>query len=197
MYNKKEEKMREKLKNIKYFLIILIAAIIISFPLLKDNINVYFDDGIQHIGRAYETYLEIQNNNNPKILSNLTNGFGYSWDLFYGPLSTILILIAKIITETFINSYKLVLFIGILFSGITMYKFVSKLTENKITGTIAGILYMTMPYHLNDMYIRNALGEFLSYIFIPLVFLGMYKLFNKEKGEWVISIGAIRTNNYT
>lgn len=189
--------MKEKLKNSKYFLIILIASIIISLPLLKSNTDVYFDDGIQHIGRAYETYLEIQNNDNPKILSNLTNGFGYSWNLFYGPLSTILILIAKIITETFINSYKLVLFIGILFSGITMYKFVSNLTKNKIIGTIAGILYMTMPYHLNDMYIRNALGEFLSYIFIPLVFSGMYKLFNKEKGEWSLCIGAIRTNTYT
>ena len=189
--------MKEKLKNNKYLLIILIASIIISLPLLKSNTDVYFDDGIQHIGRAYETYLELQNNDNPKILSNLTNGFGYSWDLFYGPLSTTLILIAKLITGTFINSYKLVLFVGILLSGITMYEFVSKLTKNKITGTLAGILYMTMPYHLNDMYIRNALGEFLSYIFIPLVFLGMYKLFNKEKGEWIITIGAIRTNNYT
>lgn len=197
MYNKKEEKMREKLKNIKYFLIILIAAIIISFPLLKDNINVYFDDGIQHIGRAYETYLEIQNKGNPKILSNLTNGFGYSWDLFYGPLSTTLILITRLISGTFINSYKLVLFIGILISGITMYKFVSNLTKNEITGTIAGVLYMTMPYHLNDMYIRNALGEFLSYIFIPLVFLGMYKLFSKEKGEWILTVGATRINIYT
>lgn len=197
MYNKKEEKMREKLKNIKYFLIILIAAIIISFPLLKDNINVYFDDGIQHIGRAYETYLEIQNKGNSKILSNLTNGFGYSWDLFYGPLSTTLILITRLISGTFINSYKLVLFIGILISGITMYKFVSNLTKNEITGTIAGVLYMTMPYHLNDMYIRNALGEFLSYIFIPLVFLGMYKLFSKEKGEWILTVGATRINIYT
>lgn len=197
MYNKKEEKMREKLKNIKYFLIILIAAIIISFPLLKDNINVYFDDGIQHIGRAYETYLEIQNKGNPKILSNLTNGFGYSWDLFYGPLSTTLIVITRLISGTFINSYKLVLFIGILISGITMYKFVSNLTKNEITGTIAGVLYMTMPYHLNDMYIRNALGEFLSYIFIPLVFLGMYKLFSKEKGEWILTVGATRINIYT
>lgn len=197
MYNKKEEKMREKLKNIKYFLIILIAAIIISFPALKDNINIYFDDGIQHIGRAYETYLEIQNKGNSKILSNLTNGFGYSWDLFYGPLSTTLILITRLISGTFINSYKLVLFIGILISGITMYKFVSNLTKNEITGTIAGVLYMTMPYHLNDMYIRNSLGEFLSYIFIPLVFLGMYKLFSKEKGEWILTVGATRINIYT
>ena len=189
--------MKEKLNNTKYFLIILIASIIISLPLLKSNIDVYFDDGIQHIGRAYETYLEIQNKGNPKILSNLTNEFGYSWDLFYGPLSTTLILITRVIAGTFINSYKLVLFIGILISGITMYKFVSNLTKNEITGTIAGILYMTMPYHLNDMYIRNALGEFLSYIFIPLVFLGIYKLFNKEKREWILVIGAVRINTYT
>ena len=78
-----------------------------------------------------------------------------------------------------------------------MYKFVSNLTKNEITGTIAGVLYMTMPYHLNDMYIRNALGEFLSYIFIPLVFLGMYKLFSKEKGEWILTVGATRINIYT
>lgn len=189
--------MKEKPNNTKYFLIILIASIIISLPLLKSNTDIYFDDGIQHIGRAYETYLEIQNKGNPKILSNLTNEFGYSWDLFYGPLSTTLILITRVIAGTFINSYKLVLFIGILISGITMYKFVSNLTKNEITGTIAGILYMTMPYHLNDMYIRNALGEFLSYIFIPLVFLGIYKLFNKEKREWILVIGAVRINTYT
>lgn len=72
-----------------------------------------------------------------------------------------------------------------------MYTFVSKLTNNKTTGTLSAILYITMPYHLTDMYIRNAIGEFLSYIFIPLVFLGLYKLFQKEKGDWILCIGAI------
>ena len=51
---------------------------------------------------------------------------------------------------------------------------------------------MLMPYHLNDMYIRNALGEFLSYIFIPLVFLGLYKILQKEKGSWILCVGAVR-----
>ena len=73
-----------------------------------------------------------------------------------------------------------------------MYCFVSRLTKSKEAGTLAAILYMLMPYHLNDMYIRNALGEFLSYIFIPLVFLGLYKLFRKEKGIWILCIGAVR-----
>lgn len=78
-----------------------------------------------------------------------------------------------------------------------MYCFVNQLTKSKEIGTLAAILYMLMPYHLNDMYIRNALGEFLSYIFIPLVFLGMYKLFSKEKGEWILTVGATRINIYT
>ena len=75
-----------------------------------------------------------------------------------------------------------------------MYCFVNKLTKSKQVGTLAAILYILMPYHLNDMYIRNALGEFLSYIFIPLVFLGMYKIFQKEKGAKILYIGAIRIN---
>ena len=72
-----------------------------------------------------------------------------------------------------------------------MYTFVSKLTNNKVTGILSSIFYVTMPYHLTDMYIRNAIGEFLSYIFIPLVFLGLYKLFQKEKGDWLLSLGAV------
>ena len=73
-----------------------------------------------------------------------------------------------------------------------MYWFVNKLTKSKEVGALAAILYMLMPYHLNDMYIRNALGEFLSYIFIPLVFLGLYKMFQKEKGIWILCVGTVR-----
>ena len=75
-----------------------------------------------------------------------------------------------------------------------MYLFVSKLSKNKYVGTLSAVLYMTMPYHLNDMYIRNSIGETLSFIFIPLVFLGMYKIFQKEKGVKILCIGAIRIN---
>lgn len=83
------------------------------------------------------------------------------------------------------------------FLGFTMYLFVSKLSKNKYVGTLSAVLYMTMPYHLNDMYIRNSIGETLSFIFIPLVFLGFYNLFNKEKNDWLLCIGAVRFDFYT
>lgn len=72
-----------------------------------------------------------------------------------------------------------------------MYFFVSKLSKNKYISTLSAILYMTMPYHLTDVYIRNAFGETLSFIFIPLVFLGLYNLFNKEKYDWLLCVGSV------
>lgn len=78
-----------------------------------------------------------------------------------------------------------------------MYCFAKKLTKSKLIATLIAILYMLMPYHLTDMYIRNAIGEFLSYIFVPLVFLGLYNLFHKEKEDWILCIGAVRFDFYT
>ena len=111
-----ENKMKEKLKKYKYIFIILLVSIIASIPLFRKDLDVYYDDGIQHIARAYATYLAITNGEHTEVLSSLTNGFGYSWDLFYGNFSTILILIGKCITTTFIGGYKFTLFIGFLLS---------------------------------------------------------------------------------
>ena len=111
-----ENKMKEKLKKYKYIFIILLVSIIASIPLFRKDLDVYYDDGIQHIARAYATYLAITNGEHTEVLSSLTNGFGYSWDLFYGNFSTILILIGKCITTTFIGGYKFTLFIGLLLS---------------------------------------------------------------------------------
>lgn len=123
--------------------------------------------------------------------------FGYSWDLFYGNFSSNLIIICYFLVKNFVNAYKLAMFFGLLFSGITMYMFISKFLNNKYIGVFSAIIYISMPYHLNDMYLRNAFGEFLSYIFIPLVFLGLYNLLNKEKQDFWLTIGAARLNIYT
>lgn len=112
----KELDIKNKLSKSKFTFIILVVTIIACIPLFRENLDVYYDDGIQHIARAYETYLSIENGENPTILSSLTNGFGYSWDLFYGPLSTIMILFCKLLTSNFINAYKLVLFVGLFLS---------------------------------------------------------------------------------
>lgn len=126
--------MKEKLKKYTYVFIILIVASILSVPLFIEDIYIYYDDGIQHIARAYATYLSNMNGEHTEVLSSLTNGFGYSWDLFYGNFSTIFILIGKYITTSFIGGYKLTLFIGLFFSrnnDVLVCKSINKEQKNR------------------------------------------------------------------
>ena len=65
-----------------------------------------------------------------------------------------------------------------------MYKFMFALMNNKDASLLASILYMTFPYHLTDLYTRNAIGEFISFIFVPIVFLGLYNIFFNEDNTY-------------
>ena len=187
--------MKDKIKNLRYGIVILIVAILVSIPLCWRNFNYYSDDGIQHIARSFLTQQALNNGQSFTVLSGLENGFGYSWDLFYGPLSSFSIAVIGNIFSNIIIGYKIVLFLGLLLSGISMYYFSKKITKDKNVGVLSGILYMIMPYHLTDMFIRGNVAEFLSFIFVPLVFLGLYNLFNEEKNDWILVVGAVRSYN--
>lgn len=165
-----KEIIQRKRKLIDIIVIVFIASIL-GAPLLISNVNVYTDDGIQHIARAYGTFLSFKEGNLfPNVISSFTNNFGYSWNLFYGPISTYVIILLNFITRNFVVAYKIICYVAMILSGIFMYKFMNALINNKDASLLASILYMTFPYHLTDLYTRNALGEYISFIFIPIVF---------------------------
>lgn len=190
--------MKDKIKNIlknedfRCVLVLIVIALIMCAPMLKNNLDVYADDGIQHIARAYGTCEAIKNGIFlGNIIPNFSNGFGYSWNLFYGAFTTFCIILFKLISGSYIVAYKLFAFACMFLSGLFMYKLVSDISDNKNVGVLAGALYMMAPYHLTDLYVRNAIAEFTSFMFIPLVFLGLYNIIRKEGKTWYLSIGAI------
>ena len=187
--------MKEKIlknRNLIDVAIIILVAIILGIPLLNSNTDIYHDDGIQHIARAYGTFLNMQKNDGiQNIISSFSNNFGYSWNLFYGPISCFGIIGINFITNNFLIAYKFFTIVCLMLSGYFMYKFISNFSRNNNVALLSGILYMTFPYHLTDLYIRNALGEFTSFVFIPLVFLGLYNLFYTTENHYYITIGAV------
>ena len=180
--------MKQKLKD---YLIILIFTIMICIPLLNKNLDVYRDDGIQHIARLMGTYQSITEGEIPPgIMSNFCNGFGYSWNIFYSPLTAYVPLVIRIFTNSFEVILKLFMFLLSLFSGIAMYEFVKKVTKNSNAAILAGILYVLVPYRLTDMYMRVAISELASFVFLPIVFQGMYNVLgiNEQKIEKAYSV---------
>lgn len=178
-----------------YYVCIVVIACILSCPIFFLDINVYNDDGIQHIARAFGTLQSLKEQGLfPNIISGFTNNFGYSWNLFYGPLSTYGIILINVLCNSFFNAYKILNFICLMLSGIFMYRFMISITKNSNTSLLAAAIYLTFPYHLTDWYVRNALGEFMSFMFVPLVFLGLYQLFNTEENHYYLTFGAARIN---
>lgn len=185
------------MKNkIKDYIIIFVISVIISIPLLTSNFDIYADDGIQHIVRLMGTYQTITEGEFPPvIMSNFCNGFGYSWNIFYSPITAFVPLIFSLITNSFELMLKLFMILVTFLSGIAMYEFVKKVTKNKYAGILAAIIYILAPYRLTDMYMRIAIAELTSFIFLPIVFHGMYNIFNSEeksmKKSLILTLGAV------
>ena len=188
------KKLIEKLKNSRwmYFIIIFIIGLILGLPVILINV-VVAHDGTAHLLRLIGTADALRFGVIPPIISpSLYNEMGYGVNLFYSAITCYLPLMIKLFTPTFALALKIFGIICIISSGFTMYKFSEEVTKNRIIALFSAILYMTAPYKLSNLYIRYALGEFMAAIFTPLVFLGMYNLFNKDgKKHYYIAIGAI------
>lgn len=180
-----------KEKEIINYILIIIASIIISIPLANKNLNIYRDDGIQHICRIIGTEQTLADKQFlPMIMSNLCNNFGYSWNIFYSPLTAYMSVVLRIFNFSYVNCLKLCMFVIVVLSGLTMYKLTLRITKNKKLATLASIIYILAPYRITDMYIRTALAELASFIFIPIVFEGLYIIVNEEKKSYKLALGA-------
>lgn len=172
-------------------LIICIIAIFVCSPMINPNLNIIKDDGVQHVYRIIGTENSIKENLFfPQIMSEFCNGFGYSWNIFYSPLTAFLPLIFKIVTNSYIEILKIFMFFLMFFSGIFMNKLVWKISASRKASLLSAIIYMLVPYHLTDMYARIAVAELASFVFLPIAFMGLYNVFEKQSKEsYLLAIG--------
>ena len=185
-------KLLNRMKDNKEYLYILLISIIVCIPLMSKNINVYRDDGIQHVCRLIGTYQTIRSGEIlPMIMSSFCNNFGYSWNIFYSPLTAYVPLIFKIFNFTFTNCLKIFMYAVTLLSGIVMYKFMINVTRNKNVSLLSSILYVLAPYRITDMYIRTAIAELASFVFIPIIFDGLYSVLKEEKLSFKLIWGTV------
>ena len=68
----------------------------------------------------------------------------------------------------------------------SFYAFNKVFKNNKWMPHIATVLYACCNYHLIDIYIRDAFGEYLAFCWIPLILLAMYEVLFEQKDSWVL-----------
>jgi hypothetical protein len=187
------EKKLESLKNKRCFpyIIITVIGILVSLPLIGLQIRGT-DDGWLHLIRIIGIDNAIKNESFPFLIQPFfCNDWGYSMTAFYPSIVSYVPYFLSIFMGSFINGIKIFAAITVILSGITMYQFLMEITEKKKLALIGAIVYMILPYRLENIYNRFAIGEFTAFVFIPLVFLGLYNLLNGNgKKHYYIAIGA-------
>lgn len=166
----------------KYYFFLFIISIVLLFPLLNHNYFYGHDTGF-HIANIVSLSEQLNWSNlfHLKILPIIANNFGYGTNIFYPNLPHfITALVYKYLPGSIFTSIKITDFFLIFFSGITMYTFMKKITKNKNLSFLSTLFYMTAPYKIYDYLYRDALAESFVFVFMPLIFLGIYYLLHQQ-----------------
>lgn len=200
--NKFKKTILRIINSIPKSIIGLIFSIIVLVSPLLENVVTRGHDYVFHATNLFLThdYINIFKLNLllPKIFGGtIANGFGYGTGLFYPPLSYYLTSYISYFLN-YSNNYlylsiTILEIITIALSGIFMYIFLKRVFKDNNIAGIGSISYISSTYFLCDIYTRCATAEMLTFIFIPLIFLGLYKLFfgDKKRFDILFTVGYI------
>lgn len=182
----------------------LILVLILSFwaikPLFAQGFFPMHDN--TQVARVFEMGKMLANGAFPvRWVPDLGYGYGYPIFNFYAPLAYYFGGFLTLLGLDALAATKVVMAVGVILSGIFMYL----LTRNffgELGGIVSGLFYTYAPYHAVDIYVRGDVAEFWAYAFIPLMFLGFYKVYKDNKLSYVLVgslgfAGVILSHNLT
>src|SRR5581483_1769835 len=171
----------------KDFLAILFITFLTFFaiaPLFKPGFFPIHDN--EQVGRLYDLDQTLRAGNfPPRIAPNLGFGYGYPFFNFYPYFVYALAEVFVFLGFSYIVSIKIMIALGFIAAGLAMYV-LSREFFGRIGAVVSAIVYIYLPYHSVDVYVRGALPEFWAFVFLPLIFWAIYKLYKTNRNTYII-----------
>ncbi|MHC1743866.1 MAG: 6-pyruvoyl-tetrahydropterin synthase-related protein [Syntrophobacteraceae bacterium] len=170
--------------------LILAAGLISSYPLLFAQ-PFYSHDLEHHLPRLAQYFAALQSGQFPvRWLPDLMGGYGLPTFVYIPPLAYMLGALLQFMGIGLLYTYKMLLLVTILFSGIAMYSWAREYISSS-SATVASFAYMFAPYRFVDIYVRGALPEALSFVFLPLIFLSIHKLWRDPRPVRLVLLSIV------
>lgn len=166
-------------QNLILVIVAIFFSIIAGLPLLHRGLPPTHD-GEYHVIRFFLFDESLRDGNiYPRWAAHLNNGFGVPLFNFVYPLPNYLSSAFHLFGISFIDSFKINMFVAIIIGGIFFYLW-SKEFWGKFGGIVSSVFYTFSPYHFVDIYIRGSVGEVWAMGFFP-AFLWAYTRFAKSR----------------
>lgn len=175
-----------KLHFLTFFVVLVLLTLIMVYSYgLHPSHDFYF-----HFKRLNVLMEALQNGNFPVYIDHTAaNGYGYITKWFYSDLMLVPFAYIGLATNA-VYAYQFMWFSMTILCGIFMYYTVNRIYKNHYAASISSILFTFAVYRLLDVYTRSAVGEALSFTFLPLVFLGLHEIINGNYKKWyILAIG--------
>ncbi len=159
-----------------YLILLVFFSIFAIGPLLGPGYFWGAHDGRHSVYFLFEFDRAIQDGIlYPRWAPDFTFGFGYPFFNIYAPGAFYVSEALHLLGADFVTATKIVFALAILLSGPAMFGFVKRLTNSSQAALISGLVYVYVPYHIVDIYVRAALAELVALIFLPLTLWGFYE----------------------
>ncbi len=169
----------------------LVLAGITAFACLPLFSNyLYFGHDLEyHLQRISAMAAEMSYGQFPVRFTTTTlNNYGYANPLCYCELFLLLPALLYNLWLPLRTCYQIYLFAVTLATCLIAYFSFSKISESRRLGVLGALLYTLACYRLVCVYTRAAAGEHTAMTFFPLVLLGLYNIYTKEKprfADWL------------
>lgn len=113
-------------------------------------------------------------------------GHGYAVSSFYGDLFLMFPALLRIIGFPIMDAYKFFVLAVLTGTAIIAYHAFFQCTKDRYSALLGSVLYELAPYHIYNIYNRNAVGEYLGMMFMPLVISGIWRIYtwNVQKTDY-------------
>lgn len=166
--------------NLFFYIGILLLSVLPFLGILTTSLHPHTQDGLVHLARMAAYFRAVTDGEFPVRWAGYLN-YGYGMPLFdfiyqvpYVISSFFLFLHVNLVT-----TYKLVLLISFLFSGVFAFLFSKELFGDTKKALFFTLFYQFAPFRLVELLVRGDIGEVYTYAFLPLVCFGLVKLSKK------------------
>lgn len=173
----------------KKALLILLLLLLISLPAVRDLFKpaaFTSHDLTHHIVRLiHMDKILSEGQIPPRWTGELNWGYGYPLFNFNYPLPSLLGVVFHRLGLDYIWSVKMVLAFSMIASIFTAYV-LFRLMFGTLGGFLGAVFYVYAPIRFINVYVSATVGNALAFVFVPLVFWGIYGLHKRFEFKYVL-----------
>lgn len=163
-------------------LLSICIALIMAAPLLNDQYFFKAHDAPHSVFYLVEFDQAIRDGAWwPRWSTDFVFGYGYPVFNVYGPLSYFVAEVFVLLGLGYVGAVKAAYILAIIGAAAGMYLLGRRL-YGPAAGVLASAVYVFIPYHVLDLYVRSAFAEFFAFVWLPVVLWALLRLEGEPPG---------------